>query len=84
VLPGGGELGAQLHLARALARRAERTVTPLVRDGEAGSEALVYLNRLSDLLFVMARSACHRLGHEEMSYVRPVKGGRGPNVTNLK
>jgi cob(I)alamin adenosyltransferase len=57
VLPGGGEAGARLHLARAICRRAERDVL-----GAAGRHAqnplvAVYLNRLSDLLFIVARAA---------------------------
>jgi len=59
VLPGGGGEGAQasaaLHLARTVARRAERKVVALSQQEEVPAEALVYLNRLSDLLFLMAR-----------------------------
>ena len=65
VLPGGSEVAARLHVARTTCRRAERealtasglyTVNPL---------ALVYLNRLSDLLFILARAANAATGHEE-------------------
>ncbi len=59
ILPGGSPAGAQLHLARCVCRRAERRVVSLGREpGRAGQlpeHALVYLNRLSDLLFVLAR-----------------------------
>jgi cob(I)alamin adenosyltransferase len=57
VLPGGGEAGARLHLARAICRRAEREV--LTAAGERAQNPLVavYLNRLSDLLFISARVA---------------------------
>lgn len=57
ILPGGGPAAAALHLARTVCRRAERGVTLLAStEGEAvGDEALKYLNRLSDLLFVAAR-----------------------------
>jgi cob(I)alamin adenosyltransferase len=57
VLPGGSRLGALLHLARAVCRRAERSVAALARTaGEAVEPSgLAYLNRLSDLLFVSAR-----------------------------
>jgi len=65
VLPGGGPAGAALHLARTVCRRAERRVVGLVRAGEAGPAPLVYLNRLADLLFVMARLASKRAGHAE-------------------
>lgn len=65
VLPGGGMVGAHLQLARAVARRAERSAVAL-RDEEPISEAvIVYLNRLSDLLFVMARTANHLVGATE-------------------
>jgi cob(I)alamin adenosyltransferase len=59
ILPGGTPLAAQLHLARAIARRAERAVARLMAEpGETVSPAaLKYLNRLSDFLFVAARSA---------------------------
>ena len=55
VLPGGGTAGATLHLARTVCRRAERTVTALVRKKTAGPWTARYLNRLSDLLFVQSR-----------------------------
>jgi cob(I)alamin adenosyltransferase len=55
VLPGGGEAAARCHLARAIARRAERRCWSLSNEEPVSSVALVYLNRLSDLLFVLAR-----------------------------
>ena len=55
VLPGGGTAGATLHLARTVCRRAERTVTALVRKKADGPWTARYLNRLSDLLFVQSR-----------------------------
>ena len=55
VLPGGAEGAAWLHLARTVCRRAERGVEEFFGDSEEGREVLVYLNRLSDLLFVLAR-----------------------------
>ena len=57
VLPGGGQVGAHLQLARAVARRAERTAVGMQDEGAVSESVLVYLNRLSDLLFVMARAA---------------------------
>jgi cob(I)alamin adenosyltransferase len=59
VLPGGTPAAAHLHLARTIVRRAERVVSELVEKerGEVNPEVLKYLNRLSDLLFVMARVA---------------------------
>ena len=57
ILPGGSAASCWLHLARTVARRAERTVTGLARDDEINPHLVVYLNRLSDLMFVMARIA---------------------------
>jgi cob(I)alamin adenosyltransferase len=57
VLPGGGWVSAFLHQARTVCRRAERLVTTLARQEAVGKYALVYLNRLSDLLFVLGRWA---------------------------
>lgn len=58
VLPGGTPLAAALHVARTVVRRAERLVVELVnREPDVNSQAMIYLNRLSDLLFVMARVA---------------------------
>ena len=55
ILPGGSAGAAALHVARATVRRAERTAVTLAAAGGANPQALAYLNRLSDLLFVMAR-----------------------------
>ena len=55
ILPGGSPGGAQLHVARTVCRRAERAVVALAREEAVGPLALRYLNRLSDLLFIMAR-----------------------------
>jgi cob(I)alamin adenosyltransferase len=55
VLPGGSAGAAQLHVARAVCRRAERVVVSLSREERVGDSVMVYLNRLSDALFVMAR-----------------------------
>ena len=55
ILPGGGEAAAACHLARTVVRRAERRVNSLRREEEVREEVLKYLNRLSDLLFVIAR-----------------------------
>ena len=59
VLPGGSPAAAWLHLARTVCRRAERAVVSLAHDGNerVNLEVIIYLNRLSDLLFVMARAA---------------------------
>ena len=56
ILPGGSPVAANLHLARTVARRAERCVTKLARSEAVNTEAVKYLNRLSDLLFVLSRA----------------------------
>jgi cob(I)alamin adenosyltransferase len=65
VLPGGCEAGALLHLARAVARRAERAAVSLAHTEKINPHALVYLNRLSDLLFVLARAVNRGHGQAE-------------------
>lgn len=57
VLPGGSAAAAQLHLARSIVRRAERDIAELAGSEPLNPELLKYLNRLSDLLFVLARQA---------------------------
>ena len=57
VLPGGSEVAARLHVARAVCRRAEREALEAAEELEINQLALVYLNRLSDLLFILARTA---------------------------
>ena len=56
ILPGGTPVAAQLHLARTVTRRAERLITALATESPVNPEAVKYLNRLSDLLFVMSRT----------------------------
>jgi cob(I)alamin adenosyltransferase len=67
ILPGGSSSGALLHLARTVCRRAERRVVGLGA-GAVDAVVIVYLNRLSDLLFVMARTANHRAGVPETEW----------------
>lgn len=55
ILPGGHAAGAMLHLARSICRRAERTVLPLNTSADVTDDVLIYLNRLSDYLFVASR-----------------------------
>ncbi len=62
ILPGGTPGAAHLHVARTVCRRAERLVVTLSRQEAVGSHTSVYLNRLSDALFVMARYENHQLG----------------------
>lgn len=67
ILPGGSTAGAMLHLARTVCRRAERRVVALGADAVEPA-LVVYLNRLSDLLFVMARAVNHRSGIPETEW----------------
>ncbi len=69
ILPGGTPGSAGLHLARTVCRRAERSVVPLVRNGTVDGQVLQYLNRLSDLLFVLARAVNHRAGVQDVKWV---------------
>jgi len=66
ILPGGGEAAARCHLARTIVRRAERETVTLARQEAVRAEALHYLNRLSDLLFVLARVLARADGHGEV------------------
>jgi len=59
ILPGGSPVAARLHFARTVCRRAERAVVRLSRNEDIGEGITIYLNRLSDLLFVLARYANH-------------------------
>ncbi|MFM8412794.1 MAG: cob(I)yrinic acid a,c-diamide adenosyltransferase [Alphaproteobacteria bacterium] len=70
VLPGGGRVGATLHQARTVCRRAEREVLRLASSEEVGSGPIKYLNRLSDLLFVLARWISRRTGAPEILWER--------------
>ena len=65
VLPGGSELNAALHVCRAVCRRVERQVWQLHETEKVDSNVLVYLNRLSDLFFAMARFESHSKGIAE-------------------
>jgi cob(I)alamin adenosyltransferase len=65
VLPGGSRLDADLHICRTVCRRAERLLVGLARDENVPEEAVRYLNRLSDALFVWSRWANHALGAAE-------------------
>ena len=69
VLPGGTAASAHLHLARTVARRAEREMTVLADDEAINPEAVRFINRLSDLLFVMARYLNDK-GRSDVLWVR--------------
>ena len=66
ILPAGGEAAARCHLARTIVRRAERETITLARLEPVRAEAIGYLNRLSDLLFVLARVLARADGHGEV------------------
>jgi cob(I)alamin adenosyltransferase len=71
ILPGGGRAAADCHMARAICRRAERRVVSLAREEEVGESVRVYLNRLSDLLFVLCRILARDDGGVEVSWRNP-------------
>ena len=68
VLPAGTPKAASLHLARTICRRAERSVVHLAHDSAVPALFVVYLNRLSDLLFTLARLANHRDGDGDVTW----------------
>ena len=68
VLPAGSTKAAALHLARTVCRRAERSVVALAAEAQVPDLFLVYLNRLSDLLFTLARLANHREGRHDRTW----------------
>jgi cob(I)alamin adenosyltransferase len=72
VLPGGGPASAALHVARTVCRRAERDVLALMRREAIGPWPLAYVNRLSDLLFVLSRWIGHHAGEQEFLWQRPL------------
>ena len=74
ILPGGSPGAAHLHLARTICRRAERWVVSLAHQEPVSDHLLIYLNRLSDLLFVLARSANSRAGVTDLPWTSPAKG----------
>lgn len=65
ILPGGGRGGSLLHVARTIARRAERRVVSLSKTEDIDDIIIIYLNRLSDLLFTMARFVNHKERQKE-------------------
>ena len=77
VLLGGTATAAGLHLARTVCRRAERAVVALGQMQPVGQWAIVYLNRLSDLLFALARQANKRSNVEDIPWHPPKEGSGG-------
>lgn len=72
ILPGGSEAAARCHLARAVCRRAERELLRLSRVESVNSASIIYLNRLSDLLFVIARTLVRADGGHEITWQKGV------------
>jgi cob(I)alamin adenosyltransferase len=69
ILPGGSPAGSALHQARTVCRRAERFAVELKDEGAVTEESIIYLNRLSDLLFVLARYQNFKTGIEEKKWM---------------
>ena len=69
VLPGGTEVAARLHLARTVCRRAERDVISLSKNQSVSEHVKIYLNRLSDLLFALARRANKEAGVDDIPWI---------------
>ena len=69
ILPGGTPGASALHVARTVCRRAERRIVPLLQAGEIDAGVIVYVNRLSDLLFVLARLVNHRAGVQDVKWI---------------
>ena len=86
ILPGGGAVGAFLHQARTVCRRAERDVLRLSRVEEVGPPIIKYLNRLSDLLFVLARWIARRSDVPEYLWERGLRlpEGQKPSKENRR
>jgi len=73
ILPGGGKVGAFLHQARTVCRRAEREILRLSREEEIGEWPLKYINRLGDLFFVLSRWVSKHLGEPEYLWERGLR-----------
>ncbi|MBI4498646.1 MAG: cob(I)yrinic acid a,c-diamide adenosyltransferase [Chloroflexi bacterium] len=71
ILPGGSPVGAALHVARTVCRRAERHLVRLAEETQVNAAAVRYVNRLSDWLFDLARLANHRAGKPEHIWMAP-------------
>ncbi len=84
VLPGGGQVSAFLHLARTTCRRAEREILALAREEEIGDFVLPYVNRLSDLLFVLARWVSVHAGEKELLWERGLRNQSRPKAKKIE
>ena len=74
ILPGGGKISAQLHQCRTVCRRAEREILKLSRQETVSASLVKYVNRLSDLFFVLARWVAKNTGEKEYLWQRGLKG----------
>jgi cob(I)alamin adenosyltransferase len=74
ILPGGSQAAAKLHLARTVARRAERRIVTLAAEEPVNPDILIYMNRLSDLLFVLARTANRLCGVADVPWMPRTAG----------
>jgi cob(I)alamin adenosyltransferase len=70
ILPGGGKAGSFLHVARTITRRAERQLVKLMQKEDIDQAIVIYLNRLSDLLFTMARFVNHLEKKKEIKWIK--------------
>lgn len=77
ILPGGSQASASIHICRTIARRAEREIVELKRNGEINPVVLKYVNRLSDYFFAIARVINFRLGVKDVEYERSAIVFRG-------
>lgn len=68
ILPSGGLAASQLHVARTVCRRAERGLVPLYQESHIDANTYMYMNRLSDYLFMLARTCALRKGNTETIY----------------
>jgi cob(I)alamin adenosyltransferase len=84
VLPGGGRVSATLHMARTVCRRAEREILRLGREEDIGEFVLQYVNRLSDLLFVLARWIGAQKGEAELLWERGLRNQTRPAAAAKK
>lgn len=85
ILPGGGKVSGFLHQARTVCRRAERDILRLMREESISEWPLKYVNRLSDLLFVLSRWVSKNLGEPEYLWERGLRGHeRGKKEENVK
>lgn len=70
ILPGGSKPGSLLHVARTIARRAERRIVGLIQTENIDQDIVIYVNRLSDLFFTMARFVNHKSKNKEIKWIK--------------